>query len=235
VIDEFLDMCTERAWAVAFLAARESDRSIYLDRGLHTLYLGDEAIVRCRNFTLEGKRWKSIRQSSGRIARTYRFLWIAETEAGPELISELNAISDRWRGKAPERGFTMTLSQDIEGLNPAFMLCIALDDYDRPGGFLRVVPIYGPDPGYTLDVMRRDPNTPNGMTEFLLTRTMMQLDVMGLDRLSMNFAAWGRFFEDDVEYSSKRMTESYSRITRSKKARSNTTEIDHSIDPDQQN
>jgi hypothetical protein len=41
--------------------------------------------------------------------------------------------------------------------------------------------------------------------------------------------------QDDVEYSSKRMTESYSRITRSKKARSNTTEIDHSIDPDQQN
>jgi hypothetical protein len=39
------------------------------------------------------------------------------------------------------------------------------------------------------------------MTEFLLTRTMMQLDQMGLDRLSMNFAAWGRFFEDDVEYS----------------------------------
>ena len=201
VIDEFLDMCAERAWAVAFLAARESDRQIYLDRGLHTVYLGDEAIVRCRGFSMEGRRWKSIRQSSGRVARTYSFLWMPETEAGPELIAELNAISNRWRGKAPERGFTMTLSQDIEGTNPAFMLCIAMDENDRPGGFLRVVPIHGNDPGYTLDVMRRDPDTPNGMTEFLLTRTMMQLDAMGLDRLSMNFAAWGRFFEDDVEYS----------------------------------
>ena len=201
VLDEFLDMCAERAWAVAFLAVRENDRQLYIDRGLHTVYLGDEAIVRCRGFSLEGRRWKSIRQSSGRVARTYRFVWIRETDASPELIAELNEISTRWRGKAPERGFTMTLSQDIEGTNPEFMLSIALDERDRPGGFLRVVPIYGDDPGYTLDVMRRDPDTPNGMTEFLLTRTMMQLDAIGLDRFSMNFAAWGRFFEDDVEYS----------------------------------
>jgi lysylphosphatidylglycerol synthetase-like protein (DUF2156 family) len=201
VVDEFLAMCRERAWGVAFLAAREQDRQLYLDRGLHTVYLGDEAIVRCEGFTLQGKKWKSIRQSSGRIERTYRFVWMAETEASPELVDKLNDISRRWRGKAPERGFTMTLSQDVEGTNPAFHLCIALDEHDEPGGFLRVVPVFGPEPGYTLDLMRRDPDTPNGMTEFLLTRTVMKLDEMGLDRFSMNFAAWGRFFEEDVEYS----------------------------------
>ena len=48
--------------------------------------------------------------------------------------------------------------------------------------------------------MRRDPDTPNGMTEFLLTRTIMKLDELGLDRFSMNFAAWWRFFEADVDY-----------------------------------
>jgi hypothetical protein len=124
-----------------------------------------------------------------------------ETEASPELIAKLNDISQRWRGKAPERGFTMTLSQDVEGTNPAFHLCIALDEHDEPGGFLRVVPVFGAEPGYTLDIMRRDPDTPNGMTEFLLTRTVMKLDELGYDRFSMNFAAWGRFFEEDVEYS----------------------------------
>jgi lysylphosphatidylglycerol synthetase-like protein (DUF2156 family) len=201
VVDEFLDMCRQRAWGVAFLAAREADRQMYLDRGLHTVYLGDEAIVDCHGFNLQGKKWKSIRQSSGRIERTYRFVWMPETDASPELIAELNDISKRWRGKAPERGFTMTLSQDVEGTNPAFHLCIAVDEEGRPGGFLRIVPVYGPHPGYTLDLMRRDPDTPNGMTEFLLTRTVMKLDELGYDRFSMNFAAWGRFFEEDVEYS----------------------------------
>lgn len=201
VIDEFLAMCQERAWGVSFLAVREADRQLYLDRGLHTIYLGDEAVVDVRGFSLTGKKWKSIRQSSGRVERTFRFEWMAETDASPELIAELNDISRRWRGKKPERGFTMTLAQDVEGTNPDFRLCIAMGEDGRPGGFLRVVPVRGPRPGYTLDIMRRDPDTPNGMTEFLLTRTIMKLDELGFERFSMNFAAWGRFFEDDVDYS----------------------------------
>ena len=200
LIDEFLEMCAQRAWAVAFLAVREAERDLYLDHGLHTVYLGDEAVVRVKGFSLAGKRWKSIRQSSGRVERTFRFEWIAETDASPELLAELNAISAKWRGKRPERGFTMTLSQDVDGTNPDFRLCLAIGEDGRVGGFLRVAPVYGPEPGYTLDIMRRDPDTPNGMTEFLLTRTIMKLDELGLDRFSMNFAAWGRFFEDDVDY-----------------------------------
>ena len=200
VIDEFLQMCRDRAWGVSFLAVREADRDLYVNRGLHTVYLGDEAVIDVRGFSLAGKKWKSIRQSSGRIERTYTYEWMSETEASPELLTQLNDISKRWRGKAPERGFTMTLSQDVEGTNPDFRLCVALDETGAPGGFLRVIPIYGPHGGYTLDIMRRDPDTPNGMTEFLLTRTIMKLDELGFERFSMNFAAWGRFFEDDVDY-----------------------------------
>jgi len=200
VIDEFLQMCRDRAWGVSFLAVREIDRDLYVQRGLHTVYLGDEAVIDVRGFSLAGKKWKSVRQSSGRIERTYTYEWMSETETSPEMLRELNEISKRWRGKAPERGFTMTLSQDVEGTNPDFRLCIALDEDGKPGGFLRVIPIYGPNMGYTLDIMRRDPDTPNGMTEFLLTRTIMKLDELGFERFSMNFAAWGRFFEDDVDY-----------------------------------
>ena len=200
VIDEFLQMCRDRAWGVSFLAVRESDRDLYVERGLNTVYLGDEAVVDVRGFSLAGKKWKSVRQSSGRIERTYTYEWMSETDVSAEMLAELNDISKRWRGKAPERGFTMTLSQDVEGTNPDFRLCIAIDEDGKPGGFLRVIPIYGPHSGYTLDIMRRDPDTPNGMTEFLLTRTIMKLDELGFERFSMNFAAWGRFFEDDVDY-----------------------------------
>jgi lysyl-tRNA synthetase, class II len=200
VVDEFLAMCRERAWGVAFLAVLETTRDLYVERGLHTFYLGDEAIVHCKDFSLKGKKWKSVRQSSHRVARTYHFEMIMETDASPELIRKLNDLSAKWRGKAPERGFTMTLSRDVEGVNPEFRLCVALDEDDQPGGFLRIVPMHGGTPGFTLDLMRRDPETPNGMTEFLLTRTLMQMDEMGYERLSMNFAAWGRLFYEDIHY-----------------------------------
>jgi lysylphosphatidylglycerol synthetase-like protein (DUF2156 family) len=199
-IDEFLAMCRERAWGVAFLAVLEGTRDLYVERGLHTFYLGDEAIVHCKGFSLKGKKWKSIRQSSQRVARTFRYETLLETDASPELIGKLNDLSAKWRGKAPERGFTMTLSRDVEGHNPEFRLCVALDEHDEPGGFLRIVPMHGGTPGFTLDLMRRDPDTPNGMTEFLLTQTLQWMDEHGYERLSMNFAAWGRLFYEDIHY-----------------------------------
>ena len=137
-----------------------------------------------------------------RVGRTYRFQMIPESQAAPRLVEQLNAISARWRGKNPERGFTMSLSQDVvgAGANPEFLLCVALDEDGTPGGFLRVVPAYGPSFGYTLDLMRHDPGAPNGMTEFLISSTALGLGGRGVARLSMNFAMWGRLFADDVPF-----------------------------------
>jgi lysylphosphatidylglycerol synthetase-like protein (DUF2156 family) len=63
------------------------------------------------------------------------------------------------------------------------------------GGFLRFVPAYGDNFGYTLDLMRHDPDVPNGMTEFLIAKSALALGEEGVVRLSMNFAAWGRLYE----------------------------------------
>jgi lysyl-tRNA synthetase, class II len=201
LLDEFLWMCDQRAWNPAFLAIREADFPAYEARGFRAFYLGDEAILRCDRFDLD-RTAKSVRAAVRRVGRSYRFQLVSESNAAPRLVSQLNAISARWRGKAPERGFTMSLSQDIkgEGANPDFLLCVALDENDRPGGFLRLVPAYGPDFGYTLDLMRHDPDAPNGMTEFLIAATSRALGERGVVRLSMNFAMWGRLFADDVPF-----------------------------------
>lgn len=201
LLDEFLAMCDERAWSPAFLAIREADFAPFAARGFRAFYLGDEAICRCDRFD-PASMSKGMRQAVRRVGRRYRFLIVNESAAASELVRELNAISARWRGKAPERGFTMSLSQDVrgDGANPEFLLCVALDDDGRPGGFLRLVPAYGDDPGYTLDLMRHDPGTPNGMTEFLIVSTMAALGPRGVRRLSMNFAMWGRLFADDVPF-----------------------------------
>ncbi len=202
VVDEFVDMCDERGWSPSFLAVREADVPDYAARGFHHFYLGDEAIIRCDTFGLEGRAMKGVRESVRRVGKRYRFELMQESKASPTLVRQLNEISARWRGKKPERGFTMTLSQDIEGTDPEFLLCVALDEHNRPGGFLRIVPAYGADFGYTLDLMRHDPDAPNGMTEFLIAGTAAALKQEGVRRLSMNFAVWGRLFEADVPFTS---------------------------------
>ncbi len=200
VLDEFLAFCRERAWKPAFLAVRESDLPLYQRRGLHHLYLGDEAIIHCDRFTLEGPEMKGVRQAVARVGKRYRFEMSRECDIRRELLDACNEISARWRGKKPERGFTMSLSQDLTGESTEFLICMAIDENGRPGGFLRIVPAYGADFGYTLDLMRHDPDAPNGMTEFLIANSALALKDRGIGRLSMNFAAWGRLFDPDVHY-----------------------------------
>ncbi|PVZ09531.1 lysine--tRNA ligase [Actinomycetospora cinnamomea] len=210
VVDEFLAMCSRRAWTPAFLAAREEDTregGLLASRGFRSFYLGDEAIIDCPSFTLEGRERKSVRAAVRRVERTHHFQMIAESAASPKLVEALNAISEKWRGKNPERGFTMSLSQDITGsaANSDFLLCVALDADGVPGGFLRLVPAHGGPAtgttfGYTLDLMRHDPGAPNGMTEFLIARSATALGERGVTRLSMNFAMWGRLFAEDVPF-----------------------------------
>jgi lysyl-tRNA synthetase len=195
-LDEFLAFCAERGWRVAFFAVRESDAELYRERGMHTIYLGDEAILHCDEFSLDGAGMKAVRAAVKHVEKGHSFELIAETEANAELIAELNEISEEWRKGAPERGFTMELGEDVEGKQSDFVIAIAREKQNgRVAGFLRFVPVYGPEPGYSLDLMRRRPDSTNGMTEYLIAEAALALGARGFKRLSLNFAAWGRLLD----------------------------------------
>jgi lysyl-tRNA synthetase, class II len=195
-LDEFLAFCAERGWRVAFFAVREADAGLYRERGMHPVYLGDEAILRLGDFSLEGAERKAVRAAVKHVEKGHTFELIAENQASPELVAELNEISEEWRKGAPDRGFTMELGEDVEGKNPDFVLAIARDRHtEKVEGFLRFVPVFGEEPGYSLDLMRRRLDSTNGMTEFLIARAAQTLGARGFKRLSLNFAAWGRLLD----------------------------------------
>jgi lysylphosphatidylglycerol synthetase-like protein (DUF2156 family) len=201
VLDEFIEFCREHGWHVAFLAVREADMPLYRERGFRGIYLGDEAIIRCDRFTLAGSSMKSVRAAVTRVDKHCSFRLIRETDATPALCDQLNEIRARWRGKEPERGFTMELGGGVRGDNPDFLLAIATGEDGKPLGFLRLVPCFGDDPGWSLDLMQRDPDAPNGMTEYLIANAALALGERGFRRLSMNFAAWGRLFDETRDLS----------------------------------
>jgi lysyl-tRNA synthetase len=199
-LDEFLAFCDEQGWGVAFLAVREDATPVYRERGMHSLYLGDEAILHPREFSLDGGGMKAVREAVNRVGKDHGFELIREAEAAKPLVDELNEISEEWRGGASERGFTMELGEDVEGVEEDFVLAIARERSaagdGRVAGFLRFVPCYGESPGYSLDLMRRRPDSANGLTEYLIANAAIGLGASGVERLSLNFAAWGRLLDD---------------------------------------
>jgi lysyl-tRNA synthetase class 2 len=69
---------------------------------------------------------------------------------------------------------------------------LARDEHDVIRGVLHFVPCYG-RPAVSLSMMRRDPSTPNGLTEFLVVQAIELLRERGIDEMSLNFATGARF------------------------------------------
>lgn len=195
-IAEFVAMCRSRGWGIAFLAVREDALPLYQAQGLASSYLGDEAILDCKRFHLEGPAMRPVRLPVNKLRkRGYRFEWIDESEADAATLHRLQEIATGHRRGEHEHGFTMALGEPVDGTHPGLKLAIARDPAGRAEGFLRFVPCQAGEPGVSLDLMRRDPSAPNGITEFLIAESAFAAREHGISRLSLNFAAYGRLLE----------------------------------------
>jgi lysyl-tRNA synthetase, class II len=192
-----------RAWPAAIAAFRlEAERqgrvaaaigcgaeaaARYAAAGLRTIYLGDEAVIDLERFSLDGRAMRIVRQSWNRARRAGIHCEIARAaELSPATRSELAAVSARWRGGAGERGFSMSLGRLFDPRDGAAIVVAGRAADGRPLGFLQLVP-WGLD-GASLDVMRREPDAPAILNDFLIAEAAMRLPGLGVRRMSLNFA-----------------------------------------------
>jgi lysyl-tRNA synthetase, class II len=190
------DVCTfadARGLQVSAIGASRRLLPVYRRAGLSALYLGDEAIVATGSFSLDGRRIRKVRQSVGRAEAagyTAELLDYGELDQGT--LDELEELSNRWRGGAKERGFSMAMDS-LRGAHQTGSVVVAARDPDsRIRAFIHLVPSYGRR-AMSLSFMRRDRDTPNGLMEFLVVRTIELLRERGVEEVSLNFAAFARW------------------------------------------
>jgi lysyl-tRNA synthetase, class II len=166
---------------------------LYEELGLRTIYLGDEAVVDLSRFSLEGRPIRKVRQSVTRLDKAgYRAELRQLRELDSSTLEQVEAVLERGRQGAPERGFSMAMDSLQGQHNQDTLVVIARDGEDTVRGVLHFVPCYG-RPAVSLSFMRRDPTTPNGLTEFLVVRAIELLREAGLRELSLNFAAFAKW------------------------------------------
>jgi lysyl-tRNA synthetase class 2 len=187
----------EHAWRVAILGGSAELLPLYRECGLRSIYLGDEAVVCPTEFSLEGRAIRKVRQSVHRVRRAgYRVRFVRPAEVTPELRAELERVSREWRGRRPERGFTMAM--DALFAHEAGVLAIAETADGCLGGFLQLVPSPASG-GYSLAAMRRGKGTPNGLMETLVVATIEWAREHGASELSLNFAVFGEVLRGGEE------------------------------------
>lgn len=177
---------------VAAVGASAAMADTYRGAGMRAIYIGDEAIVDTKRFSLDGRPIRKVRQSVARIERAGFQLRVGRLGdmSGAELAA-LERVSERWRAGAPERGFSMSVDE-LGGYGQDDSRVIVASDADGcPRGFLHLVPCAG-RPAMSLSLMRRDPETPNGLVEFMIARGILELCDQGIEEISLNFVAFGR-------------------------------------------
>jgi lysyl-tRNA synthetase, class II len=189
-IDELLTelrrLVRASGWRLAVVGAAAENLDRYRALGLKPVSMGEEAVLRPQEFSLEGRAIRKVRQSVSRLRRAgYSFRIVAADAVAPALDTELEGVSAAWRHGEPERGFSMA----IDDLHvPGTVLAVAEDATGRIGGFLHLAPAPA-GRGWSLSAMRRRPEAPNGLTEFLVVETLAWARRTGATELSLNFCA----------------------------------------------
>ena len=187
----FRAFAESRGWTIAVMGAGAEWLSIYHAAGLHSLYIGDEAIVDCQTFSLEGGKMKGLRQACTRLARKgYTVEFLDPSTIDPARVPALVDLISMLRRGEGERGFSMMLGRLFDPKDKGLLLTVVTSPDGQPAAVCQFVPSPAIN-GYSLDLMRRDPGEhPNGLIDYALCSTVEHLRGRGARGLSLNFAAF---------------------------------------------
>ncbi|MCK8679732.1 phosphatidylglycerol lysyltransferase domain-containing protein [Streptomyces lichenis] len=193
-IEPWLLQAREHGWVPAVMGAGEEAGTVWARHGLDALELGDEAVVEIAEFTLDGRAMRTVRQAYNRVRRAgYEVRIRRHEDVPPEEMAEAVRLADDWRDGATERGFSMALGRLGDPADGRCVLLECADAEGRPRALLSFVP-WGAG-GLSLDLMRREKDADNGLTEFMVIDLLQRAGEMGITQVSLNFAMFRSVFE----------------------------------------
>jgi lysylphosphatidylglycerol synthetase-like protein (DUF2156 family) len=191
VFSAFRSFGESRGWTIGVMAASAEWTPIYHAAGMHYIYLGDEAIVDCQTFSLEGGKMKGLRQACTRLKRHgYSVSFLDPSTIDPADVTDILELISMLRRGEDERGFSMMLGRLFNPKDKGLLLTVVHGPDGKPAAVCQFVPSPALN-GFSLDLMRRDPGDhPNGLIDFALCSTIEYLAQRGARGLSLNFAAF---------------------------------------------
>ena len=204
-IVEWLRYTRAFGWIPAVLAASEAGARAYSAQGFRVINLGDEAI-------LHPEAWAGQADALGRVRHAakhaenegLRVEILRQADISADALSQEAAAATSWRRGAIERGFSMALNRLADPSDSRTLHVIARDAAGEPVGLLVFVP-WGWR-GASLDVMRRSPDAPHGVTELMVSELVRRAPDLGISRISLNFCMFRSVYADAAEFGSSVVT-----------------------------
>jgi len=193
-IDAFLEEARLHAWTPAVMGASDRGGEVWVEHANMVAFdIGDEAIIKVKDFTLEGRPMANVRQMVNRIKRKGYVAYTARwSDLDVNIRVELRGLAKKWRYGVPERGFSMSMDRFGEDIDGDAVITIATLG-DEIKGLLYFVP--WANEGISLDRMQRDREADAGVNELLIVQTVEWARENKIESISLNFAAFRSLFE----------------------------------------
>ncbi|MEO6949650.1 MAG: phosphatidylglycerol lysyltransferase domain-containing protein [Ginsengibacter sp.] len=169
IIAEFYNQSRKMGLRVAFYRVGQNSILWFDELRKKKIIIGQEAILDARNFTLEGKNKKSLRNAMNSLQKKGFVTEIHRSPLSNQLITQLKGVSDEWLfdlGKK-EKIFSQGMfnaeeivQQDVITLSDAEGKIVA---------FLNIIPDYAPDE-CTYDLIRKTADSPGGCMDALIVK-----------------------------------------------------------------
>jgi phosphatidylglycerol lysyltransferase len=182
----FAGHCERHDWVCAFYEAENPD--LYRPLGYRLLPVGSDAVIHPAGFDLAGKEKADLRYAVRRCEREgVRFEFLPGPEAWERHSDQLWAVSASWlrSGKGPEMRFSLGTLDTLQ--DPATTAGLAFAAGGELLGFVTWLPVPARE-GWTLDLMRRRPDAPNGLVEALVVHSLEEAARAGRAEVSLGVA-----------------------------------------------
>jgi lysylphosphatidylglycerol synthetase-like protein (DUF2156 family) len=159
--------------------------------GWSTMTVAEETVIRPQLWATTGKKWQDVRSSINRAQRAgIRSEWTSFAALPLTTTVQLSDISEQWVAEKdlPEMGFTLGGLDELR--DPEVRLMLAIDEHGRVEAVTSWLPTFrdGIVVGWTLDFMRRRPDSINGVMEFLIAEAATRMKEDGIEFMSLSAA-----------------------------------------------
>ena len=164
-------------------------RALSDDRRWATVTIGEDTVISLADLTMTGKRWQDVRSSINRARRLgVSTVWTTWEECTTSQRAQIVSISEDWVAERglPELGFTLGGGGELK--DPSVALMLALDETGHVLAATSWLPTWrdGALVGWTLDFMRRAPDSMNGLMEFVIASVLLLAQERGVEVASLS-------------------------------------------------
>jgi phosphatidylglycerol lysyltransferase len=182
-LHEFVGYCEKQDWIAAFYQVDEP--APYRAAGMSLVAMGSEAVLDTSTFTLSGRKRADVRYALHRSEkRGIRFVFGSASELAAEHGAQLHSVSGSWlqMHRSPELAYSLGTLSTLADSDIVVGLAFA------PEGRLEAFVSWLPVPmrqAWTLDLMRRRPDSSYGVTEALIARSIEEACRRGVKQISL--------------------------------------------------